>query len=100
MAYKLVLVNARGKRIGEDHPRAKLTDADITQMFELREMGLSYETIAGKFDDIPGGVSKYTVRDVLTGRRRGQLPHTTKRVLVRDVARAWGSASPDEFDAC
>lgn len=99
MAYKLVFVNEHGKRIGQDHHRAKLTDADIDLVFELREAGLSYTAIAGKFDDIEGGISRSTIRDVLKGRRRAQLPAATKRVLVRSIEYAWGVASPDEFDA-
>jgi len=97
MTYKLVFVNALGKRIGQDHHRAKLPDEAIDQIFYLREAGLSYSEIAAKFDDIPGGVSKSTVRDVLKGRRRGQVPAATKRVLVRSIEWAWGVARPDEF---
>ena len=97
MNYKLVFVNDRGKRIGQDHHRAKLTDADIDLIFELREAGLSYLEIAGKFDDIEGGISRSTVRDILKGRRRAQLPAATKRVLVRSMAMVWGVASPEEF---
>lgn len=70
---RLVRVNERGRRIGEDHHRAKLTDADIELVLELREMGLSYGAIAGKFDDILGGIGKSTVRDICIGRIRGQV---------------------------
>jgi hypothetical protein len=99
MTYKLVFVNDKGKRIGEDHHRAKLTDADVELVFELREAGLSYAQIAGKFDDIPGGIAKSTIRDILTGRKRAQVPAATKRVLVRSIELAWGVASPNEFPA-
>ena len=99
MTYKLVFVNERGKRIGQDHHRAKLTDADIDLIFELREAKLSYLEIARKFDDIPGGISKATVRDVLSGRRRAQLPAATKRVLVRSIEQVWSPALPEEFEA-
>ncbi|CAB4124490.1 hypothetical protein UFOVP61_11 [uncultured Caudovirales phage] len=97
MTYKMVFVNETGKRIGEDHHRAKLSNADVDLVFYLREAGLSYQQIADKFDDIPGGVSKSTVRDVLSGRRRGQIPHATKRVLVRSLDLCWGVAHPEEF---
>lgn len=97
MAYKLVFVNEKGKRIGEDHHRAKLTDADIDLVFYLHEAGLSYRQIAEKFDDIAGGISRSTIRDVLKGRRRAQVPAATKRVLERSIAAAWHPASPDEF---
>jgi hypothetical protein len=97
MTYKLVFVNDRGRRIGQDHHRAKLSDRDIDQIFELRELGLSYSQIAGKFDDIEGGISKETVRDVLKGRRRGQVPFATKKVLVRALECVWLPALPEEF---
>lgn len=67
-----VTLNANGCRIGESHPRAKLSDADIDLIFELAEAKLSYAAIAAKFDDIPGGIGKSTVRDVLKGITRSQ----------------------------
>lgn len=97
MAYKMVFVNEAGKRIGQDHHRAKLTDADVDLIFYLREAGLSIGQIAKKFDDVPGGISKSTVFDVLKGRRRGQVPAATKRVLVRSLEVWWGVAHPEEF---
>jgi DNA invertase Pin-like site-specific DNA recombinase len=100
MSFKLVFVNDKGKRIGEGHHRAKLTDKDIDLVFELRDMGLSYSTIAGKFDDIPGGVSRSTVRKILKGQTRAQVPAATKRVLVRALELAFDPASPDEFPLC
>lgn len=96
-SHKLVFVNDKGKRIGQDHPRAKLTDRDVDQIFELHALGLGYARIAGKFDDITGGISKYTVRDVITGRRRGQVPYAQRKVLVRAVERVWLPALPEEF---
>jgi len=97
MKYKMVFVNDRGKRIGQDHHRAKLTDSDIDLIFELRDAGLSYLEIAGKFDDIEGGISRSTIRDIIKGRRRAQLPAATRRVLVRSLDLVWEAASPDEF---
>ena len=70
--------NDRGCRVGETHHRAKLTDADIDQILELRELGLSYRQIAEKFDDIPGGISKSTVRDIVKCRIRAQTPASFK----------------------
>ena len=74
-----VAINAIGCRVGETHHRAKLTDSDIWQILELREMGLSYRAIAEKFDDIPGGISKSTVRDIVKCRIRAQVPTSFKR---------------------
>jgi len=66
-------VNAKGYRVGESHHRAKLSDADIDLILYLREAGLSFSEIAGKFDD-GVTVSKSTVRDVCSARTRGQVP--------------------------
>lgn len=78
LGKKLVALNERGCRIGEDHHRAKLTNADITQIFELHEAGLSYKQIADKFDDIPGGITRFTVRDIIKCRIRAQTPDRFK----------------------
>jgi len=61
-----------GIRIGEEHPRSKLSDCDIDTIHYLSAAGLSHRQIAEKFDDIPGGISKSTIRDILNGRIRGQ----------------------------
>lgn len=76
---RLIRVNEGGRRIGEDHHRAKLTDADVDQIVAMHEAGMGYRKIASKFDDIPGGVSKSTVRDICTGRIRAQLCARIKR---------------------
>lgn len=62
-----------GNRAGETHHRAKLTDEDVDQVFELHEAGLGYRRIAQKMDHIPGGISRSTVRDVIKMRRRCAL---------------------------
>ena len=71
--------NDLGARIGETHWRAKLTDQDVEQIHALRDMGLSYKTIADKFDDVPGGISKSTVRDIIKLRIRAQTATTRRR---------------------
>lgn len=74
----LVGVNSYGYRVGESHHRAKLSDADVELILYLREAGLSFAEIAGKFDD-GYTVSKSTVRDVCSGRIRGQAPQGWKK---------------------
>lgn len=71
--------NDIGCRIGETHHRAKLSDADIEQIFALRDLGLSYREIALKFDDIPGGIAKSTVRDIIKCRIRAQVTTNFKQ---------------------
>jgi transposase len=89
---KLVKINERGRRIGEDHPRAVLSDHDVGLLWEfleerealiarmtaagavqreveaaLTKSGLSYRLLAAKFD-----VHKQTVAKVAQGARRCQ----------------------------
>lgn len=64
----LVTVNERGRRIGEDHHNAVLSNADVELLLDLREReDWSYGRLARKFE-----VAKSTVADVVKGRRRSQ----------------------------
>jgi IS30 family transposase len=76
---KVVAVNEKGYRIGESHHNAKLTDEEIDMIFYLHEQGLGTRTIAAKFDD-GKTISRTTVRNVLRGRKRAQIPDRYKRV--------------------
>lgn len=64
---RLVAVNDRGLRVGEDHPQAKLTDHEIEIIRHLHLDGWGYGAIALKFE-----VSKSQVRNIVKGRKRGQ----------------------------
>jgi hypothetical protein len=75
----IVAVNSEGRRIGDSHPRAKLTDAEVEAILELRDFGLSYAAIAAKWDDTVR-ISKSTVRDICKGLTRGQIPSRFKAV--------------------
>jgi len=56
----------RGYASGEDHPKARLTDAQCQEMDKLYSTGdFSYYQLATQF-----GCSKSTVRDIVKGRRR------------------------------
>jgi hypothetical protein len=70
MERPLVGLTETGQRVGETHHRAKLTDADVEQILALHAQGLGYRRIAAKLDDIAGGISRGTVRDVIKLRRR------------------------------
>jgi len=73
---KIVGVNELGRRVGEDHQHAKLTNHDVDLIRQLREESdLSYKELAAKFD-----VSKGTIADVIKCRRRAQYPINFKRV--------------------
>ncbi len=54
-----------GHRIGESHPRARLSDDDVRLVRALHEEGLGYRRIAVKFEV---GIS--TIRDICTHRTR------------------------------
>lgn len=87
---RYVGVNDRGYAVGQDHARAKLSDEDVELILWLREQGLSFGQIAKKFDDGKVAVSKTHVRDICTGRRRGQTPTDWKlrglRMLEEHIA--------------
>ena len=74
IAKRIVAVNDRGNAIGEDHPRAVLSNDEVGWLLELRAEGYSYGWLAAKFE-----VSKSTVFDICSGRARGQHPAGYKR---------------------
>ena len=43
-------VNETGRRVGEGHPRAKLTDHEVELIRVLHEQGWGYRRLAEKFD--------------------------------------------------
>lgn len=71
-----VQLNERGNRIGESNPNAECTDHEVDLAVQLREQGFSFGFIARKFE-----VSKGTVYDWVSGRRRGQAPVRVKEVV-------------------
>lgn len=75
---RLVPVNDRRRRIGQDHPRAVLTDHEVELVFRLREEGLTLAEIAAKMEVSKGGVWK-----ILNGYRRGQVAAGWVRVRDR-----------------
>ena len=82
-----VQINDLGIRIGEGHPRAKLTDAECEQLIQDRGPEhapvMSYSQLAAKW-----GISKPSVRDILKGRRRGQIGPTVARPPARRIVGA------------
>ena len=74
---KVVGVNERGLRVGEDHQHAKLTDAECELIRELHACGWSYKKLADKFE-----VGKSTIADIVKFRRRGQFAVDWRTVNV------------------
>ena len=65
---RTVAINDKGLRIGEDHQRAKLTNKEVELIRELREEGLTYKSIADKFE-----IAKTTVAQICRYERRSQI---------------------------
>lgn len=85
MKTKLVGVNEKGYRIGEDHPQAKLSDADVELIRELHfEHGLSYGEIARKWDEGEVTITKQTVYLICTYQIRAQVAAAWKRKPVKE----------------
>ena len=66
---KLVAIGENGKRIGEDHPKAKLSNAQVDEVFRMKEKGKSYRQIAKHFE-----VSKASIQWIVQCRTRAQWP--------------------------
>jgi hypothetical protein len=82
-ARRLVALNETGtQRIGEDHPRAKLTKAQVEQIrdeYEAHQSGhpqhVGYRLLATKW-----GVSQRTIRDICSYKTRNQWAARWKRL--------------------
>lgn len=77
---RVVAVNERGLRIGEDHRLAKLTNVEIEMVLALRDEGWSYRRLAVKFE-----ISKSAARMYCKGLRRCQSPAGWRTVEVHVV---------------
>lgn len=68
---RYITVNDRGLRIGQDHPKAVLTEIEVEALIADRGPEdapmMSWSKLAAKY-----GVSKSCARDIVSGRRRGQ----------------------------
>ena len=73
-----IAVDENGVRIGETHPNAKLTDAQVDEMRDLREgKGWSYDQLAEHFD-----VPYITVQKICTYQRRASTIARWKVLLL------------------
>jgi len=76
---KTVAVNERGLRIGEGHQNAKLTDGEVEMVRTLHRDGLSYRTLAQKFE-----VSKSLIARICRWEKRAQTVAGWKAVHLPD----------------
>lgn len=76
---KVIALNENGRRIGQEHPQAKLLDHEVDLVLGLVANGFSYAEIADKFD-----VSKSCIAKIAQGSRRGQPVARVVRVPVTE----------------
>ncbi len=61
-----IKVDEAGRRIGDSHHRARLSDGDVDLMRDLHEdHGIGYDRLSKRF-----GVSRRTVRDIVNYQHR------------------------------
>lgn len=63
-----IAINELGRRIGQSHPGAKLSDHEVDLLVGLVEGGMSLAQAAEKFE-----VSKGCAQKLVDGSRRGQV---------------------------
>lgn len=79
---RMVAVNAKNYRLGEDHHRAKLSNHEVELLLNLADEGYSQTWLANKFE-----IGRRTVRDYLAGRKRCQSPAALARAGLTDAER-------------
>lgn len=67
MLHRWIGLNESGRRIGQEHPRAKYTDTEVEQVLILARLGKSTSEIAKKM-----GMPTRTVRAYIRGEYRAQ----------------------------
>lgn len=77
MSIRTVGVNDIGRRVGDSHHNAKLTDGDVELLLAMHAEGWGYRRLAAKFE-----VSKRHVRDIVAGKRRGQVATAWRTVRL------------------
>jgi ribosome-binding protein aMBF1 (putative translation factor) len=74
----IIALNDQGKRIGETHHNARITDVVVDRIRDRHEDdGLGYKALAAEFN-----LSVNTIRKICTYERRAQTPERWKRVII------------------
>lgn len=73
-----VRVNEDGRRIGESHPQAVLSDVEVDALLAERDAGATLSKLARRW-----GLSKSGVKGIVDGRRRGQVGPRVMRLPSR-----------------
>lgn len=79
MKTRSIAVNDLGRRVGESHHLARLTNHEVDLLLDLREEGWGYRKLAAKFE-----VSKTLVRKICKGLARCQTPTAWRVVHVKE----------------
>ena len=74
---RVVGVSDAGVRVGQDHPKAVLTDAQVEQLLALRAEGWSYGRLAETFE-----IPKASVASLCQGRRRMAIATAFRVVCI------------------
>lgn len=74
---RIVGVNDRGLRVGEDHQGAKLTNHEVEMIRELHAAGMSYTELSVKFE-----VSKSLIAQICRFERRADIAVRFKVVHI------------------
>jgi len=72
-----VAVNEIGRRVGDSHHNAKLTNHEVELLLVMYQEGLGYRRLAAKFE-----ISKSQVRNICKGRARCQSASDWRTVHV------------------
>lgn len=77
MTTRLIGVNNDGRRVGDYHQNAKLSDGDVALLLEMHSEGWGYRRLAKKFE-----VNPSAVRHICKGVNRCQRVERWKKVSV------------------
>ncbi len=72
---RIITLNDQGYRIGEDHPNAKLTDAEVELVRQLHGGGMIYADLAEKFE-----VSKWSISRICRYELRNQTASKFRKI--------------------
>lgn len=80
MGKRLIAVNEIGRRVGDSHHNARLTNGEVELILQMHEgtdgsIGLGYKRLAAKFE-----CSVSHVRNIIKGRCRGHRAVAWRRV--------------------
>lgn len=72
---KVIGLNDHGRRVGQDHHRAKFTDHEVEVMRQMHESGMSFYRLARVME-----CDESTARRICNHERRSQQPTKFKKV--------------------